>query len=448
MKVGDVLETTVERMGQKGEGVATFPDGRLLFVPGALPGENIVVTVTEIRKNFGRGRLQKIEKPSSFRRAAPCPVFSQCGGCVFQHWDYREELHYKETWIRESLRRIGHIENPPVEPIRGASHPQAYRNKGQFPWGGQAGNVHLGLYRTRSHQLVGIDACAIQRPEVNEVLAQAPAIVNAFAWAPYDELTHQGLLRHLVIRSSQATHQVLLLIVATRDDPQSSAVAQRFMTLSNVAGVGLNINSARTNRILGDKTRTLAGRDRIPEQILGLTFDMSFTSFFQVNPEQVETLYQLALDACGNHPGTVWDLYAGVGTLAALVAQNADAVTALEINPDAIGDARANFARNHLDNVTIYEGAAEDLVPKWVQAGKRADVVMVDPPRSGMQIEVVRALLSARPSKIVYVSCNPDTLARDVALLEDVYQLTRVTPVDMFPWTDHVESCAVLIRRP
>lgn len=443
------LTVHIERMGQAGDGVGRAPDGRLVFVPQALPGETVEVQVTESHKTYLRARVQAWLTRSLERVEPVCPVYTDCGGCTLQHWDYPAEAQYKWERVRQALVRIAGLTEPPLQPIRVAQNPWAYRNKGQFPVAGTAGDVRLGLFQRGTHQVIDVTACAIQNTLINHVLAAVRDLVNQSGIEPYEETRHTGILRHVLIRTSRAVGQALVLLVAREDIPALQKLAEAIHEqVPNVAGVGININPERTNRVLGHQTRVAAGADSLRETLLGLTFRLSFTSFFQVNPEQVEVLYQLALEALEDNPDTVWDIYAGVGTLAALAAQRARHVTAVELHPAAVLDARDNMRLNGLDKrVEVIQGAAEAVMRDWAQKGQRPpDAVIFDPPRAGLKPEVIEALLVLKPQRLVYISCYPETLARDLKLLASTYRLVRVTPVDMFPKTDHVESCAILVR--
>lgn len=438
---------TIERMGQSGQGIAYLPDGRIFFVDGALPEEKVLARVTQVKPRYAHGRLIAVLAPSPERITPTCPYAGECGGCSFQHWDYPRELAYKENWVRQALTRLAKMPDPPVRPIIAAGAPEHYRNKGQFPWGQQGGRLTLGLYERASHRLVDLDHCAIQDDLINGVLRHAQELAAPYHFTAYREQTGTGLLRHLVVRSSHATSDVLVLIVATASDPRLSSLAADLMQAdAHIKGVGLNINSERTNRILGGSTTLLQGQSAVIDKILGMSFHVSFESFFQVNPEQVGRLYQLAVSEIPLGTGVVWDLYAGVGTLAALASPRATAVHAIELSAAAADDARRNFALNGLGNVHMTTGRVEELVDR--RSLPRPDVVIMDPPRKGVDASVLGKLLELGPERIVYISCNPDTLGRDMQLLQTDYSLRQTTPVDMFPRTDHVESVSVLIRQP
>jgi len=445
VKVGDAVTLTVVGVGQAGEGVARAPSGLTLFVPGALPGEKLLATVTELHASWGRARLDELLTRSPDRVTPPCPVFGRCGGCAFQHWSYAAELEHKASRVASALTRIGGLGDTVVNPVVPASATYAYRAKGSFAFGGRAGALELGFYAARTHRLVAFDHCAIQAPLVNRVVGVAATLANDFGWAPYDESTGHGLLRHLVVRASRAEGRVAAMVVVTRHEPGLAQWAERLMAaVPELVGVAENLNAEATNRIQGRVTRTLAGDPVLHEEILGGKFAVAPDAFFQVNPAQVETLYQLALDALG--PGnleTALDLYAGVGTLAVLLARRVRQVVAVELSAAAVAEGRANTAGL---SVVFHQGAAERVMRQLVAEGYRPDAVVMDPPRTGARPEVLEALMAAAPARIAYISCRPETLARDLAVLARDYHVDGVTPVDMFPQSDHVEAVAALSR--
>ncbi len=441
-----VVDVKIERMGQMGQGVGYLPDGRIFFVDKTLPGESVHARIDQVKSRYARGTLAKVLEPSFERINSACPYFQQCGGCAFHHWQYSAELRYKENWVREAFRRIGKFTNPPVRPIIGAPATSHYRNKGQFPWGYQDHRPVLGLYQSRSHELVALTSCLIQDPAVSQMLQVLPQLAEHYGLSVYNEKDGTGLLRHVLIRTSKWNSDMLILFVTTSTDPRLTQVASDLIQrYPKVRGVGINVNTERTNRILGTHTKLLAGSPTITDKILGMSFYASFESFFQVNPEQVGTLYQTALQQLSGHAETIWDLYAGVGTLASLFAPHADSVYAIEANPQATQDAVQNLALNGITNAYIITSTAEN----WVAGGRLPppQVVVMDPPRKGVDGKVLEALRELNPQRIIYISCNPDTLARDAAILGETYDVSSITPIDMFPRTDHVEAVTLFVRK-
>lgn len=440
-------ELTILRMGQNGEGVAALDDGRVAFVSGALPGEQVTAEVTEVRKNFVRARTLRRHTSSPDREIPLCPVFESCGGCAFQHWAYASELKYKESRIKESLKRIGHFDQVAIAPIIGAQHPYNYRNKGQFPWAiGPDGRAMLGLFARGSHQVVEVQECAIQDGLTNRVLAAASKIANRMVLPVYQETADAGVLRHLLVRSSKDGKRALAALVVRRWDARVVAMAQHLMeAVPQLVGVVANLNPRQTNVVLGRETIPLAGESSLVDEILGQRFRLSASTFFQVNPEQVEPLYRTVQNAI--QPGTarVWDLYAGVGTLACLVAPQVESVWAVEVNPESVDAARANAQLNGLKNLAVEAMPVEMALRKIHSSAPQPDAVIVDPPRSGLRQETLEGLVGLKARQMIYVSCNPNTLARDLEKLHDGgYRIEGVQPVDMFPRTDHVESVTVL----
>ncbi|MDA8199802.1 MAG: 23S rRNA (uracil(1939)-C(5))-methyltransferase RlmD [Thermaerobacter sp.] len=446
MDRGAQVVVDVTAMGQAGDGVAKAPDGRTLFVRGALPGERVRATVTELHSNFVRARRDQVLKASDDRVSPPCPVFGRCGGCTFQHWSYDAELRHKQDRVVQALRRIGGFEAPPVKPVVPAPDPYGYRAKASFAYAGTVDRPVLGFYVAGTHRVVPLAECAIQDDLINDVLAAALPAATGLALAPYQEETGQGLLRHLVVRASRWQRTTAAMVVVSATDPRLAVWAERLMArVPTLAGVAVNVNPDRTNRIEGPVTRTLAGDPVLQEQILGVPFRLAPDAFFQVNPIQVERLYALVLTGMGpERVETAWDLYAGVGTLARLMAGRADQVDAVEMNARAVAEGRHNTAGYP---VRFHVGGVEGVLAELLDGGSTPDVAVMDPPRSGVRPVVVAALLEARPRRIVYVSCRPETLARDLRLLSEAYTLRSVEPVDMFPRSDHVESVAVLERR-
>ena len=425
-----------------------MPDGRLAFIPYALPGETVSARIQEGRKDYVRAALQAVIRSSPSRIRPVCPIFGRCGGCSLQHWQYPRELTYKEERVRRALTQVG--QDPQVvASIRGSADPLGYRNKGQFPFARVGGKVVLGLYRKGTHEVIPARHCDIQDDRVNAVLSLAETAANDLDLPVYDEPMKTGVLRHLLIRSSKFQGRVLVLIVAYQGHPRLGEWAQALCRMKEVAGVALNINQTTGNRVLGSTTQLLAGEPSILEQLLGDTFQLSFTSFFQVNPRQAGILYEAALGFLPEFKGEVWDLYSGVGTLACLAARRSKQVVALELNGDAVRDARHNLMINQVANVSIHQGRVEDMVQGWVDQGRRSpDTVIVDPPRAGLAPTVIKALQQLLPGRIIYVSCNPETWARDVGRLSAHYVLSSAIPVDMFPRTDHVEVASLLTCGP
>lgn len=449
VKKNDQLSVDIEDLTHDGAGVAKV-DGYPLFIQGGLPDEKAKVHVLKTLKNYGFAKIVEIEVASPDRVDAPCPVFSQCGGCQLQHLSYKAQLKWKEKMVRDVMKRIGKIDAP-VHPVKGMDNPWHYRNKAQIPFGLNGDAPIAGFYKTKSHAIVDTDRCLIQTPEADAILAGLKPRLWKLGIKPYNEQTKQGMLRHVVVRKARATGEVMVVLVTKkRKFPQAEeAIALIRKLVPNVTSIMQNINSETTNVIFGNETIHLWGQDTIEDHIGGVRFEISARSFYQVNPIQTEVLYKQALDyAQLTGKETVIDAYCGIGTISLFMAKRAKYVMGVEIVPQAIEDAKRNAKLNGLDNTYFEAGPAEEVIPRWYKEGKTADVLMVDPPRKGCDESLLKTILEQRPKRIVYVSCNPATLARDLRILEDGgYQTQEVQPVDMFPHTGHVECVSQLILK-
>ncbi len=443
----DRLTVYIEDLTHDGNGVAKV-DGYPLFIQGALPDETAEVHVLKTLKNYGFAKVVEIITPSPDRIEATCAYFDQCGGCQIQHMTYEGQLKWKQKMVENVMRRIGKIDAP-VHPTKGMANPWNYRNKAQIPFGvNDSGEVVAGFYKQKSHAIVNMDRCLIQTEEADVLMANLKHELAGLGMRPYNEEKHQGQLRHVVVRKGRATNEVMVVLVTrTREICNVDAVIERIQTLvPNVASIVQNINSAKTNVIFGNETVTLWGKDVIEDTIGDVRFEISARSFYQVNPEQTEVLYQQALDYAQLEGGErVIDAYCGIGSISLFLAQKAGHVMGVEIVEQAIIDARRNAEINGFDNTFFEAGPAEEVIPRWYAEGKEADVLVVDPPRKGCDEALLTTIIEQKPKRVVYVSCNPATLARDLRILEDGgYKTQEVQPVDMFPHTTHCECCAWL----
>lgn len=441
-----LLECTA--LGADFEGICRA-DGQVVFVRGVLPGETARVRIIKVTKRYAVGRLEALLSPSEDRVEAPCPYYPRCGGCTAQHLRYDATLRQKRRQVADCLERIGGFAAPEVSEVAGMGMPWRYRNKGAFPIGGQAGSPHIGIYAARSHSIVDAPGGCLLQSEQSDALAGAVRKwMTDCHVAPYDEATHSGLLRHVMTREAKDGSAMLILV--TRKD--SIPELKTLLSLAAEAAPGLrsvmqSINPHRTNVILGEAFRLLWGDDSLVDEIAGFSMRVSPRSFFQVNRAQAEALYAHALAFAGLTGGErVWDVYCGAGSITLPLARLAGHVTGVEIVDDAIADARVNARENDVGNVRFVAGAAEAVLGKLLVEG-RPDAVVLDPPRKGCEPAALEAVAAAAPERIVYVSCNPATLARDARLLADRgYRLGRAQPVDMFPWTGHVECVAVMTK--
>ena len=443
----DRITVHVEDLTHDGAGVAKV-EGYPLFIPGALPGEEAVVHVLKTLKSYGFAKLIEIKQASPFRVTAPCPVFDTCGGCQIQHLSYEGQMTFKQKLVRDAITRIGKLPDVPVHPVKGMENPWRYRNKSQIPFGTEDGKIVAGFYQPRSHDIADTDICLIQTPEADAIMVSLKKNLAEMGIEPYQEATHRGMLRHVVVRKARATGEIMVVLVTKKKKFSQAARAIELIqaTVPEVTSIIQNINSEKTNVIFGDETLTLWGKDVIEDRIGDVRFEISARSFYQINPEQTEVLYGQALEYAqltGNE--TVIDAYCGIGTISLFLAQQAKFVMGVEIVPQAIEDAKRNAELNGLSNTLFEAGPAEQVIPRWYKEGKQADVLVVDPPRKGCDEQLLGTILKQRPARVVYVSCNPATLARDLRILEDGgYRTKEVQPVDMFPQSTHCEAVAWL----
>jgi 23S rRNA (uracil1939-C5)-methyltransferase len=461
--VGRDYEAEIIGIGHSGEGVGRV-SGFTLFVPGALPGERALVRVEHLKKQYGYAKLLEVLQASPDRVAPPCGIYGECGGCQLQHLDYAAQLRVKRQIVVDNLTRIGKLRVAGesaadvgaaadesaviVHPTLGMAEPWRYRNKVQVPIGEEEGGLIGGFYSQGSHRIIDMQECLIQHSEGDRVVEAVKRIGHELGVTAYQESTHTGLLRHVMVKVGFRTGEIMVVLVTNgavlpHEDEWVGRIRE---AVPGVVSICHNINEARTNVILGDRTIVLWGREVIYDYIGDVRFAISPRSFFQVNPVQTEVLYGKALEyAALTGCETVIDAYCGIGTISLFLAQRARRVYGVEIVPEAIEDARVNAELNGIANVDFAVGRAEDVLPDWQRAGVVPDVVVVDPPRKGCDGALLETLLELQPQRIVYVSCNPSTLARDLRVLEDGgYRTVEVQPVDMFPHTVHVE-CVVRI---
>lgn len=466
-KKNDELVLEITDIGSRGEGIG-HTDGYALFVKDALAGDIVRVRIMKTKKNFAYAKLLEIIQPSPDRVEPPCPVARQCGGCQLQHCSYERQLTWKEQKIANCLRRIGgqdvvtaeeageqaHVSSTTVviEPMLAMREPYHYRNKAQFPVGyDRTGHLVTGFYAERTHDVIPHLDCLIQDSCNQEILELVMAFLEEYQISAYQEETHTGLVRHILIRSARATGQIMVCLVINGSKlPHAEELVRRLLDSDlTISSICLNINQDKTNRILGDDIVLLYGQEYIEDRIGNIRYQISPLSFYQVNPEQTKRLYETVLeyaDLRGNE--VAWDLYCGIGTISLYLSEKADRVYGVEIVPQAIENANANARLNHISNVEFYVGAAEEIVPQKYQesgAALKADVVVLDPPRKGCDGKLLRTVVQMQPERIVYVSCDPATLARDLKYLcGEGYELKRVRGCDMFGMSYHVETICLL----
>ena len=447
----DIVTLEIVDCGTDGEGIGKA-DGFTVFVKDAVIGDTVTAKIMKAKKNYGYGRLMEILKPSPYRVDPICPSARQCGGCQLQAVSYEEQKAFKEKKLRGHLERIGGFKELPMEPLIGMDEPYHYRNKAQFPVGrNKEGRIVTGFYAGRTHAIIENRDCALGIPQNKEVLDRVIAHMEKYNIAPYDEMTGKGLVRHIFVRYGFFTGELMVcLIINGQDLPHQKEMVEKLGEIPGMTSISLNINKKRNNVILGDKVKTIWGKEYITDKIGDISYEISPLSFFQVNPHQTWKLYSKALEYADLHgEETVWDLYCGIGTISLFLAQKAKFVRGVEIVPAAIEDARRNAHLNEIDNVEFFVGKAEEVLPReYEKNGVYADVIVVDPPRKGCDEMLLKTILKMQPKRVVYVSCDSATLARDLRFLcDNGYELKKVCGVDQFPQTVHVETVVLLSHK-
>ena len=449
-KKNDLVTLEITDLGSSGEGIGKV-DGYTLFIKDALIGDVIEAKIIKTKKNYGYGRLMTILTPSPARVEARCPQARACGGCQIQPLDYAKQLEYKENKVKELLDRVGKVSDYVMEPIIGMEDPWYYRNKAQFPVGtSKEGEIVTGFYAGRTHSIVPVQECFIQHPLNEQLMAIVRQWMNEFNVTAYDETKQTGLVRHIFTRIGKYTGEVMVcLVINGKKIPKPEVLIERLKAVEGMTSICLNINRENTNVILGKTIKCLWGQDYITDKIGDIAYRISPLSFFQVNPIQTQKLYGTALEYAeltGNE--TVWDLYCGIGTISLFLAKAAKKVCGVEIVPEAIADAKENAKLNGIENADFFVGKAEDVLPEqYDKYGVYADVIVVDPPRKGCDEKLLQCMVEMAPKRIVYVSCDPATLARDLNFLEaNGYKVKKVRCTDMFPHSTHVETVCLLNR--
>ena len=464
MKKNDTAAVKITDIGVNGEGIGKV-DGYTLFIKDAVIGDTVEAKVMKAKKNYGYARLMKVLSPSPDRVTPRCEFARKCGGCQIQEMSYGRQLAFKEQKVRGNLERIGgfpkELLDRVMEPVLGMEEPFGYRNKAQFPFGtDKQGNPVTGFYAGRTHDIIPNTDCALGVPANREILETILGFMKKYQIPSYDEKTGNGLIRHVLIRCGSATGEIMVCLVVNGEEiPHADALIDRLAEMPGMTSITLSPNTRRTNVIMGDSFKVLWGQGYITDHIGNIKYQISPLSFYQVNPVQTEKLYSLALEYADLKGGeTVWDLYCGIGTISLFLAQKAGKVYGVEIIPQAIDDARKNAEINGIENAEFFVGKAEEVLPRWYRENEgaeaglrgdrsraRADVIVVDPPRKGCDEALLDTIVKMQPEKVVYVSCDPATLARDLKVLcGKGYELERVRAVDMFPMTVHVETVCLL----
>lgn len=447
-KKNDVYSLKITDANMDGDGMGKL-DGFPIFVKDTVIGDVAEVKLIKVKKTYGYGRLIRLIQPSKNRVEPCCDVARQCGGCQLSFYSYPEQLRFKENKVKNHLERIGKVTGYQMNPIIGMKDPFHYRNKAQFPVGrNKEGKLIAGFYAGRTHSIIEHKDCRIGGKENKVILEVILEFMEEYQIAPYQEETHTGLVRHILIRQGYHTKEIMVCVVINGTGlPYAKELADRLQIFENIKSIMINCNQEKTNVILGKKLMTVWGKDSITDFIGNISFQISPLSFFQVNPVQTEQLYKKALEYAElSGKEIVWDLYCGIGTISLFLAQKAKKVYGVEIVAQAIENAKENAKRNQIENVEFFTGKAEEVFPAWyTKYQQRADVVVLDPPRKGCEEGLLRTIAEMKPIRIVYISCDSATLARDVGILSGMgYQLVEVTPVDMFPQTVCVETVVKL----
>jgi 23S rRNA (uracil1939-C5)-methyltransferase len=451
IELNQTFPLTIKRLGINGEGVGYFKK-QVVFVPGALPGEEVVVEATKINPKFAEAKIKKIRIQSPHRVQPLCPVYDQCGGCQLQHLKYDQQLKEKRDIVIQSFERHTKlpIDRLDIRETIGMEDPWGYRNKSSFQVGQKDGKVLAGLYGINSHQLINIDQCAVQHAHTNEATVKVKHILEELKIPIYNEKSRKGIVRTIVTRVGVQTGELQVVLVTSQVElPKKEQILQEIQNrLPNVKSVVQNINGQKTSLIFGEETLSLAGEDFIQETLGDLQFELSARTFFQLNPVQTIKLYNEVKKAAAlTGKEKVVDAYCGVGTIGLWLAGEAAEVRGMDVIPESIEDAKKNAKRHGMTNTKYVPGKAEEVLPKWVKKGWKPDVIVVDPPRTGLDGQLIQTILQAAPEKLIYISCNPSTLAKDIQTLSAKYEVKFIQPVDMFPHTAHVECISQLILK-
>lgn len=442
-------EIYINKLGDKGEGIGTvnnFP----IFVENVLLEEVVVVKILKIKKTHAYGKLISIQKESKERVIPKCKTYSYCGGCTTQHMSYTEQLKFKTNKVISELKRSTDISNTEIRTTIGMDNPLYYRNKGQFPIKNINNEPCIGFYRARSHDLIPIEECIIQHESHKEILSTIKDYINTKNITSYDEVTNKGLLRHILIRVALSTNEIMICFVINGDTlPHKEYLISNLSTIKNIKSILLNINKNKANTILGNKIKVLKGGNFITDIINNIKYKISINSFYQINPVQTKVLYDTVIKfGKFEKSDLVIDAYCGIGTISLYIAEHVKKVIGIEIIDTAIQDANENSKLNNIKNTEFLTGASEEIIPKIISQGFDANTIILNPPRKGCDMKLIDTIIKNKLSKIIYVSCNPTTLARDVKILcNNGYKLLKVQPVDCFPMTWHVETIVLLQRR-
>ena len=450
IRKNDIFEADITAMTAEGSGICRI-EGMAVFVPGTAVGDRCAVRIVKVLRKYAFGRLEKLLAPSPDRIAPDCPVAAQCGGCVYRHIRYEAELQIKTQRVRDALERIGGLQDFQMEPILAAPDRCRYRNKCQLPIGlSKDGTLQLGFYAVNSHRIVNTESCLLQPEAFDRAAAAFRRWYAVSGESVYDEASHSGVLRHLYMRRGEMSGEMMVCVVANGAALHEEALLVEMLreAVPEITGVLLNINREKTNVVLGKTCRTLWGKDTITDTLCGLAFEIAPHAFYQVNRTQAERLYGKAAEYAGlTGAETLLDLYCGTGTIGLSMAKNAKKLIGAEIVPAAVENARRNAERNAIQNAEFLCADAAEAARILFERGEKPDVIVIDPPRKGCDSALIATIAAMRPKRVVYVSCDPATLARDLKLFgESGYKTETVTPADMFPGTAHVETVVLLSK--
>ncbi len=446
LEKGLVKEAEIIDMNHMGQGLARI-DNFVVFVSGALTGDRVKIKITDTKKNYARGEIIDIVKPSESRIKPPCPYSKQCGGCQLMHMDYKEQLNYKRTRVVSEFRRAGvSFDEETVLDTIGMDEPYRYRNKTAFSVTEKNNEIEIGPYEQGTYNTVDIKSCLLQSKAADELVTSFKNLMKKYNIEAYDKKTGKGIIRNIVIRNNQKNEQMLIIVTTRENFSNRVQLLNELSQIPNIKTIVQNINNKNTNLIMGSKTIIHYGEGVIIDSIGDMSFNISPETFFQINSLQTEKLYRTAIDyAAISRDDICFDIYCGIGTISLMAAKKAKKVYGVEIVEQSIINARENAEKNSISNVEFHAGKAEEIIPELYKQNIKADIVILDPPRKGCGKEVIDTIINMAPGRLVYVSCNPSTLARDIKLLEGGgYKLEKTQPLDQFPWSVHVESIILM----
>lgn len=451
LKKNDIIETSIEAVSSEGQGICRAENGEVIFVPNSAVGDVLKVRIVKKLKKYSFGKIEELLSPSPDRIEIDCPCFYQCGGCVYRHISYEAELKIKEQRVRDAIERIGKITDVPVDKIVGSEREKRYRNKAQYPVGkNSSGQLISGFYGLHSHRIVPCEDCLLQPEIFSKINKTVLDFMKSSQNDVYDETTHKGKLRHIYLRQGEKNGEIMVCLVVNGNGLKDEPALVKMLTenFPEIKSIVINSNRDKTNVILGKKNRVVYGNDYITDQLLGVRFRISPHSFYQVNRKQAEKLYSIAADYADlSKDDVLLDLYCGTGTIGLTMADKVKELVGVEIVEDAIKDAKINAKTNNVENSRFLCGDASYAAEELKKEGIRPDVVIVDPPRKGCDEKLLNTIKEMSPKKIVYVSCDPGTLARDLKTLKTIgYPPQKITPVDMFPRTSHVETVVLMSK--